>query len=102
MSIDNFLDGGELPHIPEPEPVAPKSKGLFVPAVKRGVGSVLAETGQLTGSEGLKKTGEQLEQENPQQVALGDLPSRPGGYVSETLGEQLPRLGVSFGAAAGG
>lgn len=79
-------------------------------SLKRGAGQVLAEAGQtavdITGGaigKGMLESGQALARENPAEVTEpGQIAEKPGTFVKETIGEQLPRMVLPVLGGVGG
>lgn len=86
--------------------------GVGVDALQQGYGSALEGLGRVTGLEGVEKYGADVAARNERQIqeaapaltGLDDVDGAGSGarFAGQTIAQQLPQLGVSFGGMAAG
>ena len=97
---------------PEPEGGFGTAVGLGFDALQKAYGSTLEGIGSISGLQGLQDFGSSVVETNEQQIAEKaqaltkrediDTVGETASFFFETLGQQVPQLGVSLGGAAAG
>ena len=97
---------------PEPQGGFGTAVGLGFDALQKAYGSSLEGIGSISGLQGLQDFGSSVVETNEQQIAEKaqaltkrediDTVGETASFFFETLGQQVPQLGVSLGGAAAG